>query len=243
MIQKQKFNLHISVSHNNIDYIASCIFGNNSILMSEKAGNIHKAISTLISELSSYTTFDLLLQNPLMSMWPVPVQAQQTSISQQLAQYGALTSMFDLHIECGYEVNQNNLRIGTYAYTQIDNGQCHKFKGTGGIFEDSIENLVVDLTIHKMFDQLTSDPSFSVFPFVSFPHSGYPSGSPSSSPPAHRSTDDVARPAEVAKKDLPRNLPSALIGESHPQCQDTCTSWDIFGESKCKNMCEWRKEV
>jgi hypothetical protein len=50
-------------------------------------------------------------------------------------------------------------------------------------------------------------------------------------------------PAEVKKKQLKRRLPSHIIDIAHPACQDVCTSWDIFGKRKCKNMCEWRNEV
>lgn len=244
LLKQKKFDLHISVSHDNVEYIASCIFGKNALLMSKKGGDISGAIFALINDLSLNATFDLLLQNPLMSIWPVPHSPSHTHTHQissprkfgtTSASSNSTMNMFDLHIECGYEVDQNNMPKSTYAFTQIDNGQCHKFAGTAAIFEHSIENLLVDLTIHKMFDQLQLDPSFSTFPFNN--------QTPSSSPSAHRSTNDVARPAEIAKKDLPRNLPSALIGEPYPQCQDTCTSWDIFGKVKCKNMCEWRKEV
>jgi len=69
---------------------------------------------------------------------------------------------------------------------------------------------------------------------------GYPRGTTSPPVPISRS---ACVPAEVKKKQLKRMLPSHIIDIAHPACQDVCTSWDIFGKVKCKNMCEWRKEV
>jgi hypothetical protein len=131
---------------------------------------------------------------------------------------------------------------------------------------DAIDNLIKFLDTKKVFKALSQFPTASVFPHTgkasaygngksssggggnvsSNPKSVIPQSRPNprraTSPPTPISRSACV-PAEVKKKQLKRRLPSAIIDIAHPACQDVCTSWDIFGKRKCRNMCEWRNEV
>ena len=226
MSNNPQFAIHISVVDNGSDYNVSCIFGNNSFKMDSSGGDISTALFSLLNSLTVNTVFALILINPQISLWPIPH-------NHQLLQ--SIGHLYDLHFECGERRNVNGAFEGLYALTQIGSNpnNIKTYESVAKYYELAIENILVDLSSNGQLDFLIKNPGYSAFPFNSISPNTAPKAIPSSAP----------RPAEIPKKDLPRRLPSDIIGVSHPQCQNVCTSWDHFGKVKCKNMCAWRTEL
>jgi len=236
MSDNEQFAIHMSMEYDGIDYRAACILGNNAIKLGFKGQDWTAVAFGLLNELSLNSVFDLLKVNRQLSMWPIPHAHQLlTGLHNHSPIYAnPLSSMFDLHFECGERRNINGAWEGLYAKTQI--GLTPNIKTFDSLnapnsqyYEPALENVLVDLASNRIFDFLVTDPSSSFFPFCA----NQPKAIPRSAPV----------PAEIPQKDLPRKLPSAIIGVPHPQCQNVCTSWDHFGKVKCKNICAWRTEL
>lgn len=248
MINYQKdFYLHIILSlENNGLYKAKSIFGNNAIVYDYCDVNEIGALNGLNGMLNRSMVYNSLIKDPSSSLWPHSNSQQVTS-----------TNVLDLHIECGSVVDSTNGSVRcTYAYTELtilSTLAPYQVVGIRGDHFDAIDSMIQLLDMMKTSSQF---PTYSTFPFSGLPSpqvglpiggtSPTPVASPTVTPGYPRSVSPAppaARPpvpAEAKKKELKRRLPSDIIDIVHPACQDVCTSWDIFGKIKCKNMCEWR---
>jgi hypothetical protein len=253
---KQNFDVHMVVTAKQSGiYNAKCIFGNNAILFDYNGVDPLDAIRGLNQLLETGLVYQSLVRDSSLSVWPIPNSTHNPTLSQsggQSAVPSASTHVFDFHVQCGSVIESTNGDIlGTYAYTESDVlvPTSHQTHGNKDDHWDAIDNLLNLLMQGTVFNSYCAFPGSSKFPFSGKPFPAKLWGSSTApptwphSPPMPTPASRPPVPAEVQKKQLKRRLPSDIIDVVHPACQDVCTSWDIFGKSKCGNMCEWRKEV
>jgi len=178
-----------------------------------KEDSILNALRGLVSDLSAMDIFKGLIKYPHQSYYPIPC-----SLGIEFQKF------FELHIECG-----STTSLSRYYAKTIINGK--EYISSNGTIDMAIFELMNYLHNAYVYPMLTSAPSLSVYPFKAG------SGSKGSVPSA------VLVEESKPKKDIKRRLPSDLVDRSYPECTSLCTSWDIFGKGKCRNMCEWRPEV
>ena len=127
--------------------------------------------------------------------------------------------LYDLHMECG-----DTQYTSQYSRVVLrSNGGLLEYARSGINMELAIYNLISSLDSLKLLEKLRYGTAKSELLDVS---------------PIISSTNI---PQAIKKKEAKRYLPSHIIDVPHPDCQDVCTSMDIFGKAKCKNICEWRK--
>lgn len=132
--------------------------------------------------------------------------------------------MFDIHIEVG------DVQTGVfYAKTILANGQA-VIEKHGPNPSSPIMQVVAEMEQIGLWQILYNDPSISSYPFNT---GGVPGSTSNSSP------NVVVNNRK--KKDPPKQLPSTLTGVDKPACQTLCTSFDHFGDSKCRSICASKK--
>jgi hypothetical protein len=134
--------------------------------------------------------------------------------------------LYFLHIECGKVNNTLNLM---YSRTEFcENGLSTEYIAQGALISDSSRKLIKSLNRMSVLENLKFKANSSVFPFGTSPT---PNDSIKSSS------------ARKTSKEVKRQLPSQVIGISHPDCQNVCTSFEHFKTTKCKSICAWRTEL
>ncbi len=131
-----------------------------------------------------------------------------------------ITKLFDLHMEIGSV-------LGGKYYAKIILGKNQVlFYREGPSPAVAIAELASDMENTNMWQAIFNNPSISVYPFQTA----------SGKPPV---------PALKTKIDpnAPKQLPGRLTAVVHPDCQPQCTSFDLFGASKCKSMCGHRSGI
>ena len=119
---------------------------------------------------------------------------------------------FDLHIECG--LDDTGL-----AYAKTILGSNHVvFQEDGLTIAEAIQKLSVNLEANNVFSVLMDSPHMSTYPL---------------------GTDPVV-PNAIDPK-APKKMPSELGAVVHPDCKIQCSSFEHFGENKCKSMCRQRR--
>jgi hypothetical protein len=236
MSDKKLFDIHIEVGnevHNN--FYARTVIGNSVEFKHVVRNSIFDVISMVLNDLIVSGVFTSLTRDPSKSSFPFPsYQHYNTTVitpgGGHSHNVGNPTAgpqpLFELHFEMGKGAGG-----GYYAKAQFMKPFIEYRKFRNQFMEDAANDLLMELEDQGVLIQLMSDPKMSTFPFLS------PSSSTSSS-------SSTSPPKEPAKKvDFKRELPSACIGYADIECRDHCTSWDFFGETKCGNMCSWRKKI
>lgn len=220
MTDKKWFDLHIEVgqvtlqnSGNKYPY-ARTVVGSAGIEFSQSAQYINQAIYLLLTEMDAYAAFTTLKKHPHYSQFPYSSHGNPNYYAE-----------YFLHIEVG-----ESDKLDTYVRTEFHNFEEYEKRcPTSNMpsIMDMISDIIADMAADGTLEHLRFHPFLSIFPL------------PNSSTPKVAKT--LSSPQK--KSDIVRQLPSHIIDIPHPQCQDHCTSWDIFGKIKCSNMCEWRSGV
>lgn len=212
---KKYFDLHIAVGYFQPLRNVFAFTTIKDILSTyvRKASTFKDALIGLITDLEVNNQFAYLEKNPHGSIYPLPT-AFNTNYRID----------FYLHLEYGIDVDRK-----IYAKTVINNFP-HIEKELS--FRQVSINLINFLDYMFVFKSLTRFPGWSQFPFPVAP-----------SMTNGKSVPRAVLVEEAKPKDIKRQLPSHLTDVGYPKCKTMCTSWDNFGKSKCKNMCEWRSEI
>lgn len=214
------FDLHFALGYDsNISIYTTTILFGNHILIEEGGPQILYAINKSIATMLSIRVFYLLRKDPTISYFPFVLSNNN------------ITPLVDIHFEIGIPKT-----TGIYAKTEFLNGIPSFREVDMSIYETAV-GAAISEAFFKMekcgiLSYLMANPQHSVYPipFTKNPNTNLPLV-------LH------PYPEETKKKEVARRLPSDIIDIPHPACQSVCTSWDIFGKSKCKNICEWRPEV
>jgi hypothetical protein len=219
------FDVHFDVGQEGSQYYTRNVIGNNGLEFKHLHSNCEDSIILVISDMNTNGVLNSLVRDPSASDFPIPPPVQRSATSgtvgHPLYNMGP-SQMFELHAECG----KSNGRFYAYTVLNMHGNQTKSFRSPGNFLDDALCDLVVNMSKAGMFVDMAKYPTMSLYPFPSA--SASPSSSSVSSPPKK-------------KQEIKRVLPSECIGFDHPACRDHCTSWDFFGEVKCRNMCEWRK--
>ncbi len=237
MSDKKLFDIHIEIGNEAGFFYARTVMGNSLEFKNSGQSDAFNAISMVLNALITNGIFTSLTRDPSMSSYPIPTHthalpttnvtpAGSHSHSHVIPVMG-YHPIYELHFEIGSDTGVH----GGYAKTQFMKPFIEYRKFRNGFAEDAANDLLLELEDQGVLLQLMNDPKMSTFPFLSPPSSV-------STQPIITSTQKAAK-----KKDVKRKLPSECIGYADIECRDHCTSWDFFGQSKCGNMCEWRKKL
>jgi hypothetical protein len=124
--------------------------------------------------------------------------------------------LFDLHFEIGITAYGK-----LYAKTQLGGPAGVSFRKEAALIPDAIFRTAVEMAQSGVWPILKNNPHYATYPF-----------------------DSSMLKANLGNNKLdpnaPKLKPSELTSVPHPQCQLQCSSYDIFGASRCKNMCGHR---
>lgn len=239
MSDKKLFDIHIEVGDENGSFYARTVMANHLEFKNHAKNVAYDAISMVLQDLVANGVFTSLTRDPSISSYPLPTHALPTT---NVAPAGGhnhnhsnvyntghpIHPIYELHFEIGLGSGGH----GVYARTQFMKPFIEYRKFRNQFMEDAANDLLLELEDQGVLLQLMNDPQMSSFPLLS----RFPSPSSSSVSPTSGTT------TQAKKKDVKRKLPSECIGYADIECRDFCTSWDFFGQSKCGNMCEWRKK-
>jgi len=119
-----------------------------------------------------------------------------------------------------------------YSRTEFcENGVSTEYIAQGALISYSLRKLINSLIRMGVLENLKFKANTSIYPF----------GSTGANPTPNDSIKSSS--AQKTNKEVKRHLPSHIIGISHPDCQNVCTSFEHFKTTKCKSICEWRTEL
>lgn len=231
------FDYHIECGKvdNNLCY-ARTIIGGFQVLKTSPF--ISEAIFRVNADVDMSGMFNSLFSDPKYSVFPFPPSVTIPSAWQK---------QFDLHFEFGKStpINPHTSKFIDLCYARtlflpssvVSSSRIKHYYDEVELTQLDytllFSTLVIKIKIDGMFDILERDPAISTYPI--------PSLSISASSTSAASSIPKAVPVEESKKEIKRQLPSEIIDIPHPQCQNHCTSWDIFGAPKCRSICKGRK--
>ena len=211
------YDLHIEVgtvtlqsSGNKYPY-ARTVLGSAGIEFENVSQTMATAICSVFADMSKFGVYGSLRKDPKYSQFPI---VPSRDPYRQTDYY--------LHIEVG-----ESDKFDVYVKTRFLTGEEYETRCPAGnlpLVSDMIYDVIMEMESFGMLETLKNSPLVSTFPLPT--------------PSASISAKATSSPQK--KSDIVRQLPSHIIDIPHPQCQDHCTSWDIFGKGKCPNMCESR---
>lgn len=147
-----------------------------------------------------------------------------SSITKNTGKPTALNKLFDLHIEVGVHATTGEF----YAKTVIGSAGVLFFKHSKYL-ADAACDVICEMDLAGVMGMLAQNPALSIFPFNGQSASTGTSKSVPSSPAASTNNNTG-----------PKKMPSELTQVTYPECRNECSSFDNFGDKKCKNMCQQR---
>jgi len=128
-----------------------------------------------------------------------------------------MPKLFDLHFQIDVD------KSGTaYKATTVLGNNGVSFSQIAATPSEAIFMVAKDMEKAGMWRLILNNPAVSFFPFAN-----------------NRVAANIQHQAPVDPK-TPKKKPSELTQIPHPTCTALCTSYDLFGKGKCKNMCAQR---
>lgn len=230
------YDLHFECGAEQGIEFARNVLGNNAIEFKQYAPNFGDAIIMCVSEMSANGAFQSLNRDPSLSVYPIFAHTNNFMISthghghshsHNVPATPAIQVFFELHIECGIESGGRH-HAETILITSPPSG-ITVYHDSQKFLDDAICEVARKLDDATLFDQLLRNPLMSVYPL--------PNGSGTTSASASASSHS----SSAKKKDIERMLPNSIGRDTvYPACQEICTSYDHFRDTKCRSICEWR---
>jgi len=128
-----------------------------------------------------------------------------------------MPKLFDLH----FQIDADNSGTAYKATTVLGNNGV-SFSQIAATPSEALFMVAKDMEVAGMWGFILKNPAVSSFPFG-----------------GTTVTVKTQHQAPVDPK-APKKKPSELTSVPHPTCTALCTSYDLFGKGKCKNMCAHR---
>ncbi len=237
------YDIHFEIGAEQSLYYARNVLGNNAIEFKQFASNIANAMTLCIGDMNANGAFQSLGRDPSISKYPMsPHQHYMITNStygagghshhQHTPATPAIIQYFDLHFECAIDsaTGIHHAKAVFVAQPGAPVPGLLVYHNQSKFLDDALCDVVNDMEGDRFFDDLMKNPLMSQYPIPG--GSGQSSVSPSSG-----SISSSSKKKEEVKRRLPSDIGTELI---HPACQDVCTSFEHFRDTKCRSMCEWR---